>query len=85
MSSVEKMFVVSLKDVVQSLGDKILFTPHYFINEGMMEASDNDCSNDRKYCSFSVNGVPGKQLLKESLNQLCVWNFGQSINDTLLW
>jgi len=85
MSSVEKMFVVDLKDAVQSLGDKILFTPHYFINDGLMEASDNDCNNDRKYCSFSVNGVPGKQLLKESLNQLCMWKFGQSINDTLLW
>jgi len=85
MSSREKRFVMDVKEVVQSLGDKQLFTPHYMINAGIMEASVEDCSNDRKYCSFSVNGVPGRQLLNESLTQLCVWKFGQNTNDTLLW
>jgi len=85
MSSREKSFVMDFKEAVQSLEDKHLFTPHYLINVGMMEASMDDCSNDRKYCLFSVNGVPGKQLLGETLTQKCVWRVGQNMNDTLLW
>jgi len=85
MTSREKSFIVDFKEAVQSLGDKHFFTPHYIINEGMMEASMKDCSSDRKYCLFSLNGVPGKQLLRESLTQKCVWRFGQSMNDTMLW
>jgi len=85
MTSREKQFVADFKDVVHSLEDKHLFTPHYLIQSGMMEASDKDCSNDRKYCMFGVNGVPGKQLLRESLLQICVWKTGQDINDHLLW
>jgi len=72
MSSREKSFVMDFKEAVQSLEDKHLFTPHYYINVGMMEASMDDCSNDRKYCLFSVNGVAGKQLLRETLTQKCV-------------
>jgi len=85
MTSREKQFIADFKDVVKSLEDKHLFTPHYQISSGMMEASDSDCSNDRKYCMFGNEGVPGHQLLKETLLQLCVSKTGLSINDTLLW
>jgi len=77
-------FVADFKDVVSSLKDKHLFTPHYEINVGMMEASKNDCSNDGKYCMFGVNGVPGNQLLRETLLQICVWKVGQNVDDHLL-
>jgi len=85
MSSREVQFIADFKDVVYSLEDKTLFTPHYLIYNGMMEASDNDCTNDRKYCMFGVDGVSGSQLLRETLLQICVWKTGQDINDNLLW
>jgi len=77
--------VSDLKGVVQSLGDNQLFTPHYVIYEGIRRASGRDCSNDRKYCTRGVNGVSGKQVLKEWLTQKCVWKYGQDVNDMLLW
>jgi len=85
MTSREKQFVTDFKDVVFSLEDKHLFTPHYLVYDGMMEASDNDCTNDRKYCMFGLEGVSGSQLLREALLQICVWKTGQNINDNLLW
>jgi len=85
MTSREKQFVSDFKDVVISLKDKHLFTPHYLIYNGMMEASDNDCSNDRKYCMYGIDGVPGWQLLRETLLQICVWKTGSQMNDSLLW
>jgi len=85
MTSREVQFVADFKDVVYSLEDKTLFTPHYLIYSGMMEASDNDCTNDRKYCMFGVEGVSGNELLRETLLQICVWKAGQDINDNLLW
>jgi len=81
----EKSFFLDFKDVVQALGAKQIFKPHYIINEGVTEASEKDCSNDLRYCSFSVNGVSGKQFLTEWLTQICVWRIGQNMNDTLLW
>lgn len=85
MTSRELQFVSDFKDVVHSLEDKHLFTPHYHIHLGMMEASEVDCSNDRKYCMFGINEVPGNQLLKETLTQICIYKTGQEINDYLLW
>jgi len=85
MSSGEKRFVHDLKDVVRSLGETQLFTPHYTISTGMLEASNEDCSNDRKYCMFSPSGITGNQLLRETLTQICVYKAGQDLNDTLLW
>jgi len=85
MTSREKQFIADFKDVVVTLSDKHLFTPHYLIPSGIMEASDTDCSNDRKYCMFGIDEVPGHQLLRETLLQICVWKTGQDINDTLLW
>jgi len=50
-----------------------------------MEASRKDCSNDGKYCMFSVRGVAGTQLLRETLTQICIWKTGEVVNDALLW
>jgi len=85
LSSREKRFVRDLEEVVRSCGDTQLFTPHYAVDIGMLEAFDNDCSNDQKYCMFSPSGITGSQLLKETLTQICVWKTGQDLNDTLLW
>jgi len=85
MTSREKQFVADFRNVVLFLEDKQLFTPHYLISSGMMEASDKDCSNDRKYCMFGIDGVSGSQLLRETLLQICVWKTGDDINDNLLW
>jgi len=85
MTSREQQFILDFKDVVHSLEDKHLFTPHYHIHLGMMEASEEDCSNDRKYCMFGINEVPGNKLLKETLTQICIYKTGQEINDYLLW
>jgi len=85
MSTTVMIFVSEFKYVVQSLGDSQLFTPHYAIHRGMIEASREDCSNDGKYCMFSLLGVPGRQLLSETLTQICVWEAGKVINDSLLW
>jgi len=85
MTSREQQFVVDFKSVVQSLGDKHLFTPHYDIKKGMMEATENDCTNQLKYCMFGISDVPGGQLLRETLTQICIWKTGQEINDNLLW
>lgn len=85
MSSREKKFVAEFREVVELLGEKYFFTPHYWIQNGMLEAADADCSNDRKYCVFSTSGVPGNKLLKEILNQICIWKFGEEANDHLVW
>jgi len=85
LSSTEMAFVSDFKDVVESLGDSQLFTPHYAIHRGMMEASRKDCSNDGKYCMFSLNNIPGRQLLRETLTQICVRKAGEVDNDSLLW
>jgi len=85
MTSREKQFVADFKDVVSTLEDKHLFTPHYKISNGMMEASEEDCSNNRKYCIFGVGGVPGNQLLRETLTQICLWKIGQDLADSLIW
>jgi len=84
MSSTEILFVSKFRDVVQSLGDSLLFTPHYGIQRGMREAAKKDCSNNGKYCMISVNGVPGVELLRESLTQICVREAGVVVSDTLL-
>jgi len=85
MMSREKQFVADFRFVAVSLEDKHLFTPHYEIQTGMMEAAESDCSNDRKYCMFGVNGVAGNELLRETLMQICVRKTGRDINDHLLW
>jgi len=85
MSSKEKQFVADFRKVVDLLGDSDFFTPHYLIQNGMLEAADEDCSNDRKYCVFGVTGAPGKEVLEEILNQICVWKFGDEVNDNLVW
>jgi len=85
MTSREKQFIADFKDVAYSLENKHLFTPHYEIKSGMMEASEEDCSNNRKYCTFGVNGVPGNKLLRETLKQICVWKTGQTLMDFVLW
>jgi len=84
MSSKEKQFVADFRKVVDLLGDSDFFTPHYLIQNGMLEAADEDCSNDRKYCVFGVTGAPGKEVLEEILNQICVWKFGDEVNDNLV-
>jgi len=85
MTSREQQFVVSFKSVLHYLGDKHLFTPHYDLQLGMAEASEEDCSNELKYCMYGINDVPGRELLRETLTQICIFKTGQDTNDNLLW
>jgi len=85
MTSREQQFVVSFKSVLHLLGDKHLFTPHYDIQLAMAEASEDDCSNELKYCMYGINDVPGRELLRETLTQICIYKTGQDTNDNLLW
>jgi len=85
MTSREAKFIRDFKEVARAFGNKTLFTPHYNIASGMMEASDDDCTNGRKYCLFGWNGVQGKYVIKESLVQHCIWKWGQDNAAPMAW
>ncbi|CAJ1953045.1 unnamed protein product [Cylindrotheca closterium] len=76
-------FLGNFSTIVQTLGDKLNFTLHHHILDGKdldchgkaSKETDfcyNMCTNNGRYCTVGHHGVPGKDVVIESLRRMCI-------------
>jgi hypothetical protein len=88
----------SYVDVMESMGDYVRFTPHYFFLDGLLYGCDqesgtacgNQCVNSGKYCAVDpehnlTDGISGADVVRENLRQVCIWRNTNSTGNSLLW
>jgi hypothetical protein len=72
-------FLKSYHEYNQKLGDKTLFTPHYFFwscEQCDRQTKREDCFGDGKYCSLDQenHGISGQDIMYENLRQKCLFD-----------
>lgn len=91
-STFKKNFV----SVAKALGSRLLVEPHFYIINGTGICTraglpcGDQCVMAGKYCapdpeSDRTKGLTGGHVVKESLRQLCVWNYLNTTSSTELW
>lgn len=94
-------FMMKFPAIAEALGDRAMFTPHYYIYDGIAtncRGTDggnnvcyNLCTNQGRYCSTDPDddldhGVSGEQITVESLRRECIWlKYGASDGIGLKW
>lgn len=84
---VSKDFQRNWKNVATQMGDKLYFTPHQYVYDGIKSRCQttegtnqcyNLCTNEGRYCATDPDndldhGISGADVVREALRRLCVW------------
>mmetsp|Transcript_4357 Transcript_4357/g.9188 ORF Transcript_4357/g.9188 Transcript_4357/m.9188 type:complete len:666 (-) Transcript_4357:19-2016(-) len=96
-SKIMTPLLTDFKAYSQALGQQAVFTPHYFLYDGLavgcQSANETDqcvslCTNNGRYCykDDNLGTISGKQVVEESLRQICIWSYyGPTDKYTVVW
>jgi hypothetical protein len=90
-------FRTSFGSAARRLAERLLFTPHYFTQDGVLWGCygnsgvmcGNQCTNNGRYClpdpELNLNsGYSGMDLVRENVRQICLWKFLNQVGKTNL-
>eukprot|EP00587_Corethron_hystrix_P005619 CAMPEP_0113303942 /NCGR_PEP_ID=MMETSP0010_2-20120614/4141_1 /TAXON_ID=216773 ORGANISM="Corethron hystrix, Strain 308" /NCGR_SAMPLE_ID=MMETSP0010_2 /ASSEMBLY_ACC=CAM_ASM_000155 /LENGTH=472 /DNA_ID=CAMNT_0000158009 /DNA_START=1222 /DNA_END=2641 /DNA_ORIENTATION=+ /assembly_acc=CAM_ASM_000155 len=85
---ISKNFQKSFGDAALRLGDSAVFTPHFFVYDGILNrchgsngnACSTMCTNAGRYCAADPDndlykGISGSDVVRESLRRICIWKY----------